>query len=283
MDYPYSQTDCLSDGDILRAFAIVLPYLNDLSRDDTAFVLSDTEKYIYNQPAGNFDLKVKQGTELAKLAKDCLRSGGIVKGDMISTASGKPIKTISVPIRNSEGHIVGIIGCAIDMGDSSLLLKSIDEISLSVQQVSDSVEQIASAAVELAESGQKSLGLAQETMEATQKTSRTLEVIKGITDKINLLGLNAAIESARAGEQGKGFSVVSSEITKLAHQSKESTLSIRNVMEDMKKSVNSITSSVDDSACVSEELSASIEEISATIEIINVNLQKLSIFSKRFV
>lgn len=282
MDYSQYLREELSDEEILRSFSVVLPYLNNLSRDDTAFGLSDKEKYIYYQPAQGFDLQVKYGTEVVQMVKDCMSSGKIQKGDIPASVLGKGIKVIAIPIKNSKGQIIGTISNGIDMENSNQMVSSMNEIAQSVQQVSGGVNELAGTASDLAKSGQNAIQLVQETMETSKKTSEALEIIKSIADKINLLGLNAAIESARAGEQGRGFNVVSSEIRKLANQSKESVATIKDVIEEMNKSVNNITNAVDNSAAVSEEQAASIQEISATIESINDNLQRLKEFSKRF-
>lgn len=282
MDYNQYFSEELSDDEILRSFSVVLPYLNKLLRDDTAFGLSDKGKYIYYEPAEGFDLHVKYGTEVVELVKDSLRSGKIKKGDIPASVLGKAIKVIALPIRNSKGQIIGSISNGIDMEDSNQMISSMNEIAHSVQQVSGGVGELADAASELAKSGQNALQMTHQTMETSKKTSEALEIIKSIADKINLLGLNAAIESAKAGEHGRGFNVVSTEIRKLANQSKESVTTIRAVIEDMNKSVNNILSAVDDSAAVSEEQAASVQEISATIESINDSLQKLKEFSKRF-
>jgi len=64
------------------------------------------------------------------------------------------------------------------------------------------------------------------------------EIIRDISDKTNLLSLNASIEAARAGEAGRGFAVVADEISKLADQSMESTGSIGNILNEMKRRVD---------------------------------------------
>jgi uncharacterized protein YoxC len=282
MDYRKYFNEDLKDEEILRAFAIVLPYLNHLTRDDTAFAISEGEKYVHYEPAKGFDLHIEYGTPIAKNAKEALTSGRITKGDLPASVFGKAIKVISFPIKNSKGRIIGVISNGIDMEDSNQLISSIDEICQSVAQTSIGINELANSATDLARNGQSTMEQALITIENSKKTAQALEIIKSIADQTNLLGLNAAIESARAGELGKGFNVVSSEIRKLASQSKEATKDIKNIVENMNECVSGITDKITESASVSEEQAAAVEEISATIETINENLRKLVEFSKRF-
>ena len=73
-----------------------------------------------------------------------------------------------------------------------------------------------------------------ELSEQTNEVDSILVSISGIADQTNLLALNAAIEAARAGEQGRGFAVVADEVRTLAASTQESTVEIRNMLERLK-------------------------------------------------
>ncbi len=78
----------------------------------------------------------------------------------------------------------------------------------------------------------------------SEEIKDVIEIIRDISDKTNLLSLNASIEAARAGESGRGFAVVADEISKLADQSRESTETIGSILNEMKRRVDESLSAV---------------------------------------
>ena len=115
---------------------------------------------------------------------------------------------------------------------------SIEQTSVSVEQMSATVgqnsknaidtEQMASAATEKAEDGGRAV---EQTVSAMRKIAEKISVIDDIAYQTNLLALNASIEASRAGEEGRGFSVVASEVRKLAERSKQAAAEVSELAE----------------------------------------------------
>ena len=79
----------------------------------------------------------------------------------------------------------------------------------------------------------------------TSKITDILDDINSVAGQTNLLALNASIEAARAGESGKGFAVVAEEIRKLSEQSKESAVSIQEILNGLVMEIREIYDKVE--------------------------------------
>ncbi|WDU60919.1 methyl-accepting chemotaxis protein [Pseudomonas poae] len=97
------------------------------------------------------------------------------------------------------------------------------------QQVEQAVSGMSSMVVEINDSTQSVADLANQVREI----GKVIDVIRGIADQTNLLALNAAIEAARAGEQGRGFAVVADEVRALAHRTQTSTVDIEKMIGEV--------------------------------------------------
>jgi methyl-accepting chemotaxis protein len=174
----------------------------------------------------------------------------------------------------------------------------VEEMVSSVQAVSNnanSASQAANQADKAAKDGRQIvdktvasiIGLAEEVERAgevirklesdTENVGTILDVIKGIAEQTNLLALNAAIEAARAGEQGRGFAVVADEVRTLASRTQDSTQEIQKVIEELQAAAQSAVevmgqskqraqTSVDQASQTGESLAAITERVEAITE-----------------
>jgi len=105
-----------------------------------------------------------------------------------------------------------------------------------------------------------------EASKLSEAIHEVLGFIKQIADETKMLGLNAAIEAARAGDVGRGFGVVAEEIRKLSDESKETVVKIRDLTEQINNKVYETSQKSDLTLRATEEQAAATEEITASVE-----------------
>ncbi|WP_375754179.1 methyl-accepting chemotaxis protein [Vibrio sp. HN007] len=106
----------------------------------------------------------------------------------------------------------------------------------------------------------------QQMNEETQSINKVLSVIGEIAEQTNLLALNAAIEAARAGEQGRGFAVVADEVRNLASRTKDSTEEVEAALENLLKGTGAVVSSMEDTKSRCQDTANGAGEVAVSLE-----------------
>ncbi|KGK19621.1 methyl-accepting chemotaxis protein [Vibrio navarrensis] len=129
---------------------------------------------------------------------------------------------------------------------------------------------------QLVESAQSSQKIIEELQTSTQQIQNFVMVVEGIAEQTNLLALNAAIEAARAGEQGRGFAVVADEVRALASRSQHATQEIGNLINTLVARAGTAVAMINSSDEKIESSFASIEEAKVQLDVISNALAELT-------
>ncbi|MFY9178276.1 MAG: PAS domain-containing methyl-accepting chemotaxis protein [Venatoribacter sp.] len=137
----------------------------------------------------------------------------------------------------------------------------------SIHKMAESVSEIENAINELAQS--------------IDNISTMASSISDIAEQTNLLALNAAIEAARAGEQGRGFAVVADEVRALASRTRESTDQIQSIISVLNSSANHAVKTAQQGSLITQESVSSVDSVNSALEGISQAVQQIDDMNMR--
>ena len=173
---------------------------------------------------------------------------------------------VEVKLEESNNKMRKIINVASDASINASNMAT--ELAASANEVNASSEEIASTTAEVSRESQ-------EIATYTAELNKVMQLIKSISDQTNLLALNASIEAGRAGEHGRGFGVVATEVRKLAEESKKAVSNTNEKIDIIISKIRGTTSSMGGISASTEELNASMEEIAATANKLGITAEQL--------
>ena len=258
----------MKEQDVFSCYEHVLPAIQNAFNGEIGVTLTDCEKILFYRPSKKLDFKITPGAQLKP-------GSGIYRAvhekrrialQMDRALYGQPYTTMATPIYDSRGNLIGSIAIT-QTTEQQLKLKEM------AAGLATSIDTLASTSEEVAAQTQEILAVCKEMDETTREshsriyeTNQVLGFIKSIAGQTNLLGLNAAIEAARVGEQGRGFGVVAEEIRKLATSSAESITKIDKIIKAIQTESNKSVEQIEHVGSALHQISGAITQVAMAVQ-----------------
>jgi methyl-accepting chemotaxis protein len=267
-------------GDLVRSFNTLISSLKEIERLAQKISHGDLTGGV--QPRSDKDVL---GNALAHMVSDLKRQvSDIIEGTNV-------IATSTTEITAAASQLVA---------GSSETATSISQTTATVEEVKQASKVANEKAKEVSDSAKKSMQHSQRGQEAVKKVvegmgsikdrmeqlagdimnlsdqshaiGQIIATVNDIAEQTNLLSVNAAIEAMKAGEYGKGFSVVAGEIKGLSEQSKRATTQVKTILNDIQKAIGKAVMATEEGSKVIEAGVRQSEEAGETIEVLAQNI-----------
>ncbi len=257
--------------DMLGSILNILP-------EDGSLVLLDTDKVIAFLASPTVKVDIPVGTPRSKLANTvsdkAITFGRVFQEERGPEAFGVSYVATSTPLY-FEGEVVGALTSAILNHKVDWIRGSSEGLAASVEQMTATSNQIASAFSAINKEMDKLSAKSETLNQDIGGIQSIIGIVQELADTSNLLGLNASIEAAHAGEFGRGFSVVANEIRRMAVQSRESSKDIREQLNQMQERLKEISTDIDAIKHDMSHHSESVKELDEAFEHIAVTANGL--------
>ncbi|HHQ4464163.1 MULTISPECIES: methyl-accepting chemotaxis protein [Aeromonas] len=287
---------------VTLGFVVVIAWLLTAQiRNPVMALLEQTRRVSSGDLTSRIDMQQFNNDELGTLAKGFGEMQTNLR-TLVSEVSGSVVQLSSATEEMSSVARQSAANMSAQQHELNQLATAMNEMQATVQEVSRNTSDAASAATsasETAEIGAKTVndsilriervaGAIESTAvvirqlgDDSRNIGMVLEVIRGIAEQTNLLALNAAIEAARAGEQGRGFAVVADEVRTLAKRTQDSTSQINTIIAELQQRAEQAGSTMQQSqelmnttVATAREAGESISQISGSVSSIShMNIQ----------
>ena len=212
--------------------------------------------------------------------------GGIVSGVARAASDmGDTAELLARLVDDTVSKSASVSGAS-DVASSNVqaVASAAEELSASIREISQQVSHSSDVARQAKEKANDSNHKVRSLVTAAEKIGVVVNLISDIAEQTNLLALNATIEAARAGEAGKGFAVVASEVKSLANQTANATSQIEVQIKAIQdatlsaaQAIGEITETIDTISNIATSVAAAVEEQGAATGEIARNVQQASV------
>lgn len=248
------------NGDLTRR-------LNVDSNDDLGEIARAVNTFIGNLQAMMLDVSKSSkqiSNNINQLTNQTLSNDQVLSSHVMETsqvvAAINEMSSTAESVAQSASQTAEFTKTTNDEAEQSKLV-----VANSVRSVADLVTEVEAMACSIHSMHQDS-----------QKIGSVLTVIGEIADQTNLLALNAAIEAARAGEQGRGFAVVADEVRALAARTQQSTSEINSMLADLNEGTKTVVKAMDETKLRCEKTAEATENVNVSLDVMVNSITRIN-------
>ena len=257
--------------DNLTALVAAAPFFKQIHSQDIMIGITDKEIFHYYAPSKVLDFGFTKGTPISKEDPTLANAlaGRATTNRLSPELYGATVISSAVPIYDAEGEVIGAFAIAYTLENEDKMEQLTESINQISGQLVDMVQNVAAQSEELSATTAQILANSRKTVEESKQVNKVAGFIREISEQTNLLGLNAAIEAARVGEQGAGFGVVATEVRKLSVHTKEATKTIEDSLSTVQRSIREMEQEIEAIAMSSSAQAELVTQFSDVIERLN--------------
>jgi methyl-accepting chemotaxis protein len=208
--------------------------------------------------------------------------GGVVESVSATAQQVQGVASTMTSLAEQTSERSTVVAAASEEASANVqtVASAAEEISASVAEIGRQADESSSKAGEAEREAVQSVEKVRMLSEAAQRIGNVVILIQDIAEQTNLLALNATIEAARAGEAGRGFAVVASEVKELASQTAKATADISQQISEIQDatevsavSINGITGTIQELSQISSSIASAVGQQAAAAQEIAQNVQ----------
>ena len=257
---------------IIEALATSVPYIHMAMKGEAIVAVVDKETEIVTKylAGKRVDSGYKDGQKVNPNDSNVYIAFSGRNADVVipKDVYGVPSNAFSFPIREGN-RVVGALAFGLPIDNEVELEHYMEDMERIINHLQDNVHTLASHSEQLAATSEEIDKQTQVALDDAEKSNGVTSLIKSISRQTNLLGLNASIEAARAGQHGAGFNIVAQEVRKLSFETSTATenieTSLHNIntnLTQLKQNMGQVNSATSEQAKLIQDFSEIIEELS---------------------
>jgi hypothetical protein len=266
----------------------IIPKIRRFFYGEPALGCSDLTHYLAYLPGKNMDHKIRPGDAIRAggLSDQCIKAGSVIVQNVGAEVFGFAYTGMAAPIVDASGQVIGSFFVLESLELHERRNELLDVAGRLAESIGGAAQVSRSAqgeADEILTMAKKLSALSTGATTAVQEMTSMVGVIRDIADKTNVLGINAAIESARAGRAGGGFKVLADAIRGMSHETQESISVIEPRVAEVLQQLADLKAASEELQGKAERILAIVDSMNGMVETVGGGATKVSDLANTFV